>query len=100
MQIIKTGALAGLKPNEIWELELWEYNTYIIAFQDSQKSDISNAILTGYYTAYYMNGGKKAKNPNELIKEVYSQKPKKQSFEDGLRDIERLRELERMNSSD
>ena len=82
--------MAGLKPFEIWDLELWEYNTYISGFYDSQKSDISNAILTGYYTAYYMNGGKKAKNPNDLIKEMHNKKPSKQSFEDGLRNIKKF----------
>jgi len=53
---------------------------------------VANAILTGYYAAYYTNGSKKAKNPNELIKKLYA---KKQSFEDGLKDIERLKELEK-----
>ena len=96
MQIIKSGVLAGLKPKEIYDLELWEYNTCISAFQENQKSNISNAILAGYYTAYYMNAGKKAKNPNDLIKEMYSLKTKKQSFEAGLRDIEKMRELEQM----
>jgi len=43
-----------------------------------------------------MNGGKKAKNPNDLINQMYSQKPAKQSFDEGLRDIEMLREFERM----
>jgi len=86
--------VCGLKPNEIWELKLWEYNTYITAKQSQQKDELANAILTGYYTAYYMHGGKKAKNPQELIKEIYRNKPAKQSYADGLRDIERLRELE------
>ena len=76
---------------------MWEYNTYVLAYQDRQKSEISNSILTGYYTAYYMNGGKKVKNPNDLIKELYSKKPQKQSFEEGLKDIERLRELEKLS---
>ena len=73
-------------------MELWEYNVYVSAFQEKRKGDAANAILTGYYAAYYTNGGKKAKNPNELIKKLYT---KKQSFEDGLRDIERLKELEK-----
>ena len=73
-------------------MELWEYNTYIIAFQDKQKGDTVTAILTGFYAAYYTNGGKKAKSPNELIKKLYA---KKQSLDDGLRDIERLKELEK-----
>jgi len=95
IEIVKTGALAGLKPNELWGLELWEYNTVVTGYQERQKSEISNAILTGYYAAYYMNGGKRAKNPNELIKQMYTQKHPKQSFEDGLRNIERIRRLEK-----
>ena len=73
-------------------MELWEYNVYVSAFQEKQKNDVANAILTGYYAAYYTNGGKKAKNPNELIKKLYA---KKQNFNEGLRDIERLKELEK-----
>ena len=73
-------------------MELWEYNVYVSAFQERQKGDIANAILTGYYAAYYTNGGKKVKNPNDLIKKLYA---KKQAFEDGLRDIEKLKELEK-----
>lgn|GEM_PF-1705939 len=95
LEIIRTGAQAGLKPNEIWDLELWEYNNFILAGENRQKREISSAILSGYYTAYYMNGGKKAKSPNDLIKDLYSKKPVRQSFEQGLKDIERLKELER-----
>jgi len=76
---------------------LWEYNSCIAAYQDRQKSEVSNAILTGYYTAYYMNGGKKAKSPNDLIKEMYESKSSKQSLEEGLRDIDRVIALERRN---
>ncbi|MDR1094567.1 MAG: hypothetical protein LBL66_10520 [Clostridiales bacterium] len=95
--IIESGALAGLKPSEVWELELWEYNVYIGFLQEQRKRDAANAILTGYYAAYYTNGGKKAKNPNELIKKLYA---KKQNFEDGLRDIERLKEFEKKKSGE
>ena len=81
-----------MKPAEVWDMALWEYNTYVSALQDKQKADMANAILTGYYAAYYTNGGKKAKNPNELIKKLYTPK---QSFSEGLKDIERLKELEK-----
>jgi len=85
-----------LKPNEIWDLELWEYNAFMSTTQELQKQDIANAILTGHYTAYYINAGKKAKNPNELISEMYKKKAAKQSVNEGLRDIERLRQLEKL----
>lgn len=82
-------------------MDLWEYNAYTEAIETRQKSDIANAILTGYYTAYYMNSGKKAKSPNELIKGLFnSNKAKKQSFSDGLADIEKLREFERRMSGE
>ena len=48
--------------------------------------------MTGYYAAYYTNGGKKAKSPNDLIKKLYV---KAQSIEEGMRNIERLKALER-----
>lgn len=76
----------------MWDLELWEFNVYVSARQELRKNDAAQAILTGYYAAYYTNGGKKAKNPNELIQKLYV---KKQSLENGLREIERLKELEK-----
>ena len=36
--------------------------------------------------------GKKTKNPNDLIKKLYSHR---QSLEDGLKDIERLKKIEK-----
>ena len=48
--------------------------------------------MTGYYAAYYTNGGRKAKSPTDLIKRLYV---KQQSIDEGMRDIERLKALER-----
>lgn len=98
-EIIRSGAIAGLKPAEIWELELWEYNTFIGAYEENKKAAVANAILTGYYSAYYTNAGKKAKSPDELIKKLYA---KKQSAEDGLRDIEKFKRIEerRLNNGE
>lgn len=89
---MRSGAIAGLKPQEIWDLELWEYNTWISAYEEKRRQATAEAIMTGYYAAYYTNGGKKAKSPNELIKKLYA---KKQSLEAGLQDIERLRATEK-----
>lgn len=90
--MVRSGAAVGLKPHEIWEMRLWEYNAYMLAQEEAGKRDTVNAIMTGYYAAYYTNGGRKAKNPNELIRRLYA---KKQSLEDGLRDIERVKALDR-----
>lgn len=94
MSIVKKGAMAGLRPSEIKQMQLWEYNAFVDSISEKQKCDVANAILIGYYTAYYMNGGKKAKNPNQLIKQLYKKSPPKQSLEDGFKAIKKLRESE------
>nr|DAW45976.1 MAG TPA: hypothetical protein [Bacteriophage sp.] len=76
-------------------MQLWEYNAYMEGYEQSRKQHDIDSILTGYYCAYYNNGGKKAKPPNELIRNLFVQK---QSFEDGLKDIERVKEIERRNN--
>ncbi len=90
-QIIRSGALAGLTPSEIWELELWEYNAFISAYEERRKVDAANAIMTGYYAAYYTNAGKRAKSPNELIRQLFS---RKQTQGEGMQDIERFKKAE------
>lgn len=95
--MIRSGALAGLTPKDIWELELWEYNAFVGAYEERRKLDTANAVMTGYYAAYYNNAGKKAKNPNEIIKKLFS---RKQSFEEGLRDIERVKQAEQRSFED
>ena len=47
-----------MKPQEIWDMELWEYNAYITSYGDKRKYDTAFCILSGYYAAYYTNGGK------------------------------------------
>lgn len=70
---------------------MWEFNCYAEGVAERDKRSEANCILTGYYSAYYSNGGKKAKSPNELIRKLYT---KKQSREDGLKNIERVKQLE------
>lgn len=72
-------------------MELWEFNTYVTSCSEKRNHDTAFCILAGYYAAYYTNGGKKAKNPNELIQKLYE---KKQSVDEGLRAIERIKALE------
>lgn len=55
-----------------------------------------NTILAGYYTAYYMNGGKKAKSPNAVMKSLY---PPKVDYGAGMREIERIKKLEKERSN-
>ncbi len=73
-------------------MELWEFNAFMQGCEVRRKTDTANCILTGYYGAYYANGGRKAKSPDELIRRLFQ---KKQSFEEGLREIQRIKNLER-----
>lgn len=66
-------------------------------YEQSRKQHDIDSILTGYYCAYYNNGGKRAKPPSELIRTLFV---KKQSFEDGLKDIERVKEVDRRSNSE
>ncbi len=61
------------------------------AYEERRKTDTANAIMTGYYAAYYSNNGKKAKSPNELIRKLYA---REQSKEEGLSAIERVKRAE------
>ena len=56
------------------------------------RSDNAHDIMIGYYTAYYINGGRKAKSPDKLIRSLYGEK---QSYESGMREIERIKKLEK-----
>lgn len=61
-------------------------------FEIRENRRTADCILTGYYCAYYTNGGKKAKSPKELISSLHR---KRQSRDEGFRDIERIKQLER-----
>ena len=73
-------------------MELWEYNSYILGYTEGQRQNIANSILNGYYTAYYLSGQKKKKSPQEMISRVFAEK---QTFEEGLAQIEKIKELEK-----
>lgn len=62
------------------------------AYETKQKNEVANSIMTGYYTAYYTNGGKKVKSPKELIDKMFLPK---QSYADGLREIERIKKIDK-----
>ena len=90
--MIRIAAQAGLKPNEMYALEVWEFNSYMNGCTDAKKADVFNAILGGYYASYYLSAGKKAKRPDEIINKIY---PKSnQTFADGMAQIAKIKELE------
>lgn len=96
-ELIKSGAQCGLTPRELWDMELWEYNAYVTACGEKRSLDTAYCILAGYYAAYYTNGGRKAKSPDELIRRLGA---KKQTADEGMRAIERVKALERKKESE
>ena len=59
----------GLKPNEIKQLHLWEFNQYVLAYQEKIKEKEKNIIKVAYYMAYF-NNNKKTKSLNYYLKEI------------------------------
>lgn len=59
----------GLKPNEIKQLHLWEFNQYVLAYQEKIKEKEKNIIKVAYYMAYF-NNTKKTKSLNYYLKEI------------------------------
>ena len=89
--ILKNGILAGLTPKEIYNLELWEYNQVIDCYEIKYKFDIEKSILTGYYTAYYINNGNKAKTPKEIMESMFSSK---RDYKIDLEQIKKIKKQE------
>lgn len=61
--------MVGLKPSELKEMYLWEFNQYVKAYQQKIKEKEKNIIKIAYYTAYF-NNSKKTKSLNYYIKEI------------------------------
>lgn len=59
----------GLKPNEIKDLHLWEFNQYVLAYQEKIKEKEKNIIKMAYYTASF-NRSKKSKSLEHYLKEI------------------------------
>ena len=58
-----------MKPNEIKDLHLWEFNQYVLAYQEKIKEKEKNIIKMAYYTASF-NRSKKSKSLEHYLKEI------------------------------
>lgn len=77
-------------------MTLWEFEAFIDGYGERLKERSSDCIMTGYYAAYYLTAGKRAQPPDVLISRLSG---KKQSDEEGLRQIELAKELERRRNN-
>ena len=58
-----------MKPSELKEMNLWEFNQYVVAYQERLKEKEKNILKLAYYTAFF-NNSKKAKSLKYYIKEI------------------------------
>lgn len=80
----------GITPHELYDMSLYEYNYYAEGVSIARKNESVNCILTGYYAAYYVNGGNKARKPKELIELIFG---KENSYRDSAEDINKTKAL-------
>ncbi len=92
------GAKAGLTPNEILDLEYWEFCACIEGYEDRLLDLVPLTVLVGFYSGYYSHA-KHPKKPAAIIAKIDSEAKKKRSVrkvaEITAQDIARFEELER-----
>lgn len=79
-----------MKPNELKEMHLWEFNQYVKAYQEKIKEREKSIIKIAYYSAYF-NNSKKSKSLNYYMKEI-----DKTSTETKKRDDNKLKHAKEM----
>lgn len=71
-------------------MTLAEYNLYIKGRDMAVKNETVKSIMTGFYCGYYVNGGKKAQKPKDLIDKLYKEK---QPYSVGAESLEKAKLL-------
>ena len=77
-------------------MELWEYNACMRGMRERRKQAAADCIVTGYYCAYYLCGGKQAKPPKVLIESICAEP---QSRAEGMEMIRKIKEMDRRRNS-
>lgn len=79
------GAEVGLKPDEIWDMELWEFNNYQLGYRNYIKQKEKDIVKTAYYTAVFVRS-KKNKKLSTYLKQIDSENnPKKAKNKEKLK---------------
>lgn len=73
-EAIVGAACNGITPQDLYEMSLCEYNYFIEGKERARRYKSAECILTGFYAAYYVNGGNKARKPRELIDSLCGEK--------------------------
>lgn len=69
------GAKCGLTPNEVLDLEYWQFCACVEGYEQRLQDLLPLTVLTGYYTGYYTNT-KRPKKPQAIIAKMSSSQEK------------------------
>lgn len=70
--MIRTGAAFGLKPNDIMDMEYWEFNNYIIGYKAVLKREQEYIVTLAYQTAGFTNSKRKVKPLKHYLEKISS----------------------------
>ena len=91
--VIREGAKYELKPNEIMNMHLWEFNNYIMGYKGRLQREQENIVRLAYTTAGFVNSKKKPKPLQvylEKIAKSFNHKPDNTKV-----DVEKAKNIER-----
>lgn len=92
------GAKVGLTPNEILDLEYWEFCACMEGYEERLLDLVPLTVLVGYYSGYYSHA-KHPKKPAAIISKIDKEAQKRKSIrkiaEITSDDIARFEELEK-----
>lgn len=69
-ELIKIGAEVGLKPQDIYDMELWEFNNYIKGYKRKIYNDQKNLMTLAWYTGYFANPYNKKKSLDHYLNKL------------------------------
>ena len=77
-----TAARVGLKPEELLDLTIYQYNAYCDGYRLRQADELVAKVEAAYYSAYWNGAQKHKKSLNTVVKSIYkgvtkNKKPRK-----------------------
>lgn len=104
--MIFLGAGVGLKPSDIYDMELWEFNAYIKGYKEVFYKEQMNLMKQAYYTGMFGNSNnKKPKSLEHYLDQVeknfrkgeYKEKPVDVNLSKSIYEkIQKMKEKEMM----
>jgi hypothetical protein len=61
----------GLTPDQVYNMELWEFNAYSKGYATRRKNDYADCIYTGYYSGVFSPFTKRRPTVAQLLKRLF-----------------------------